>query len=34
MRAGIAAAEAEAPADPRLLFEHVYVEPPPNMRNG
>ncbi len=34
MRAGIAAAEAEAPADPSLLFEHAYVDPPPNMRNG
>src|SRR4051812_44907492 len=29
MRAGIAAAEAEAPADPALVFEHAYVEPPP-----
>ena len=28
MRAGIAAAEAEPPADPRLLFEHAYVDPP------
>jgi hypothetical protein len=28
MREGIAAAEAEAPADPALLFEHTYVEPP------
>jgi pyruvate dehydrogenase E1 component alpha subunit len=34
MRAGIAAAEAEAPADPSLLFEHAYVDPPANMRNG
>ena len=34
MRAGIAAAEAEPPADPGLLFEHVYVEPPPNLREG
>jgi len=34
MRAGIAAAEAEAPADPSLLFENAYVDPPPNMRNG
>src|SRR5437588_4732214 len=28
MRAGIAAAEAEAPADVELLFEHAYVDPP------
>src|SRR5947207_15389153 len=28
MREGIAAAEAEAPADPALLFEHAYVDPP------
>jgi pyruvate dehydrogenase E1 component alpha subunit len=34
MRAGIAAAEAEAPADPSLLFDHAYVDPPPNVRNG
>jgi TPP-dependent pyruvate/acetoin dehydrogenase alpha subunit len=34
MRAAIAAAEAEAPADRALLFEHAYVDPPPNMRNG
>jgi pyruvate dehydrogenase E1 component alpha subunit len=34
MRAGIAAAEAEAPADPSLLFANAYVDPPPNMRNG
>jgi pyruvate dehydrogenase E1 component alpha subunit len=34
MRAGIAAAEAEAPADPDLLFRHAYVEPPGNMRRG
>jgi pyruvate dehydrogenase E1 component alpha subunit len=34
MRAGIAAAESEAPADPALLFQHAYVDPPPNMRNG
>ncbi|MDX6488813.1 MAG: pyruvate dehydrogenase component alpha subunit [Gaiellaceae bacterium] len=31
MRAGIAAAEAEAPADPRLVFEHAYVDPPPEL---
>jgi pyruvate dehydrogenase E1 component alpha subunit len=34
MRAGIAAAEAEPPADPELLFRHAYVDPPGNMRNG
>jgi pyruvate dehydrogenase E1 component alpha subunit len=34
MRAGIAAAEAEPPADPELLFSHAYVSPPGNMRNG
>ena len=34
MRAGIAAAEAEAPADAELLFTHAYVDPPGNMRNG
>src|SRR5213593_1778969 len=28
MRDGIAAAEAEAPADPGLLFEHAFVDPP------
>jgi pyruvate dehydrogenase E1 component alpha subunit len=34
MRAGIAAAEAEPPADPELVFTHAYVDPPENMRNG
>jgi pyruvate dehydrogenase E1 component alpha subunit len=34
MREGIAAAEAEAPADPELLFAHAYVDPPGNMRHG
>jgi pyruvate dehydrogenase E1 component alpha subunit len=29
MRAGIAEAEAEPPADPGLVFEHAYAEPPP-----
>ena len=29
MRAGIAAAEAEPPADPSLLFEYAYADPPP-----
>ena len=28
MRKGIAAAEAEPPADPELLFTHAYVDPP------
>jgi pyruvate dehydrogenase E1 component alpha subunit len=32
MRAGISAAEAEAPADPELLFTHAYVDPPENLR--
>jgi pyruvate dehydrogenase E1 component alpha subunit len=34
MRAGIAAAEAEPPADPELVFTHAYVDPPGNMRRG
>ena len=34
VRAGIAAAEAEAAPDPELLFSHAYVDPPGNMRNG
>jgi pyruvate dehydrogenase E1 component alpha subunit len=33
MRAGIAAAEAEPPADPWLVFEHAYVEPPPTLQS-
>ncbi len=28
MRAGIAAAEAEPPPDPALVFEHAYADPP------
>jgi TPP-dependent pyruvate/acetoin dehydrogenase alpha subunit len=28
MKEGIAAAEAETPADPALLFEHALVDPP------
>ena len=28
MRDGIAAAEAEPPADVELLFAHAYVDPP------
>jgi pyruvate dehydrogenase E1 component alpha subunit len=31
MRAGIAAAEAEPPADLALVFEHAYVDPPPDL---
>jgi pyruvate dehydrogenase E1 component alpha subunit len=34
MRAGIAAAEAEPEPDRDLLFEHAYVQPPPNLREG
>jgi pyruvate dehydrogenase E1 component subunit alpha len=34
MREGIAAAEAEPAADPGLVFEHAYVEPPPGLREG
>jgi pyruvate dehydrogenase E1 component alpha subunit len=34
MRAGIAGAEAEPPADPELLFTHAYVNPPENFRHG
>ncbi len=34
LRAGITAAEAEAPPDPELLFEHAYVDPPANLRHG
>jgi pyruvate dehydrogenase E1 component alpha subunit len=34
MRAGIAAAEAEPDPDPDLVFEHAYVDPPPNLREG
>src|SRR5947207_2672273 len=31
MRKGIAAAEAEPPADPELLLEHASVDPPPTL---
>jgi pyruvate dehydrogenase E1 component alpha subunit len=31
MRAGIAEAEAEPPADVGLVFEHAYAEPPPGL---
>src|SRR5581483_8030047 len=34
LREGIAAAEAEPPADPSLIFEHAYADPPPNLREG
>src|SRR5436190_9980577 len=34
MRAGVAAVEAEPPADPELLFRHAYVDPPGNIRRG
>jgi pyruvate dehydrogenase E1 component alpha subunit len=34
MREGIAAAEAEPPPDPGLIFEHAYVEPPAGLREG
>jgi pyruvate dehydrogenase E1 component alpha subunit len=34
LRAGIASAEAEPPGDPELVFQHAYVDPPPNLRDG
>ena len=34
MREGIAAAEAEPPADPELIFEYAYVEPPAGAQGG
>jgi pyruvate dehydrogenase E1 component alpha subunit len=34
MREGIAAAEAEPPADRGLIFEYAYVNPPPTLRQG
>ena len=34
MRAGIAAAEAEPPPDPSLLFQYAYADPPPTLREG
>jgi pyruvate dehydrogenase E1 component alpha subunit len=34
MRRGIAEAEATPEPDPELLFEHAYVQPPPNLREG
>ncbi len=33
MREGIKAAEAEPPADPALLFEHAFVDPPPSFQS-
>jgi pyruvate dehydrogenase E1 component alpha subunit len=34
LREGIAAAEAEPPADPAEVFEHAYAVPPPGIRDG
>jgi pyruvate dehydrogenase E1 component alpha subunit len=31
MRVGIADAEAEPPADPSLVFDHAYADPPPSL---
>jgi pyruvate dehydrogenase E1 component alpha subunit len=31
LRQGITAAEAEPPADPSLVFEHAYADPPPSL---
>ena len=33
MRAGIAQAEVEPSADPALVFEHAYADPPPSQAN-
>jgi pyruvate dehydrogenase E1 component alpha subunit len=33
LREGIAAAEAEPPADPALLFEHAYAAPPESFQS-
>jgi hypothetical protein len=33
MRDGIAAAEAEPPADPALVFSHAYVDPPASLQS-
>ncbi len=33
MRGGIAAAEAEPPADPELVFAHAYADPPASFRS-
>jgi len=34
MRAGIQGAEAEPPADPELIFEYAYGDPPAGLREG
>jgi pyruvate dehydrogenase E1 component alpha subunit len=34
IRDGIAAAEAEPPANPSLVFDHAYANPPPGLRDG
>jgi pyruvate dehydrogenase E1 component alpha subunit len=34
MKAGIAAAEALPPPDPEVVFQHAYVDPPPNLRDA
>jgi len=34
LREGIVQAEAEPDADPNLIFDNVYVAPPPNLREG
>jgi pyruvate dehydrogenase E1 component alpha subunit len=34
MRDGIAAAESLPEPDPSLVFQHAYVDPPPNLRDG
>src|SRR6266481_1630326 len=34
MRQGITEAEAEPDPDPELVFEHAYVDPPPNLKDG
>jgi TPP-dependent pyruvate/acetoin dehydrogenase alpha subunit len=31
LRQGITAAEAEPPAEPSLVFEHAYADPPPSL---
>src|SRR6266540_2082384 len=33
LRAGIAAAEAERPPEPAVIFEHAYAEPPPSLED-
>jgi pyruvate dehydrogenase E1 component alpha subunit len=33
LRDGIAAAEAEPPADPSLVFSHAYVDPPATLES-